>query len=157
MMFSYNYRFSQSDPSSPQAGGSPVTSSGPSAILTGKRVVIVEDEGITQMQLRRVLTRAGMQVVGFALTGAEGIDVILREKPDIVLMDITMPGPINGLEALRQVLTQFLTCVVMVTAYSEYKDQAAAAGAVGYVVKPIDSISLIPQLEQAYLRWQGKV
>jgi CheY-like chemotaxis protein len=123
-------------------------------VLTGKRVIIVEDEGITQMQLRRVLTMAGLKVVGFALTGEEGVTVALQERPDIVLMDITMPGNINGIEALRRIRTEYSVCVVMLTAYTEYQTEAEAAGSCGYIIKPIDSTTLIPQLAQAFTRWQ---
>ena len=122
--------------------------------LTGKRIIIVEDEGITQMQLRRLLTMAGLKVVGFALTGEEGVTVALQERPDIVLMDITMPGKINGIEALRRIRAEFSVCVVMLTAYTEYEEEAQAAGCCGYIIKPIDSTTLLPQLAQALLRWQ---
>src|SRR5689334_15170263 len=73
-------------------------------ILKGKRVVIVEDEGITQMQLRKILTPAGITVVGAAISGPEGVEIVLREKPDLVLMDIRMPGEYDGLEAARRIL-----------------------------------------------------
>lgn len=121
--------------------------------LAGKRVVIVEDEGITQMQLRRVLTLAGLKVVGHALTGEEGVTVVLQERPDVVLMDITMPGNINGIEALRRIRTEYSVCIVMLTAYAEFREEAEAAGSCGYIIKPIDSTTLIPQLAQAFTRW----
>ena len=73
-----------------------------SPVLAGKSVVVVEDEGITQMQLRRILRNAGLKVVGSATNGAEGVEVVLRERPDLVLMDIRMPGSFDGLEAARQ-------------------------------------------------------
>lgn len=147
--------FSQ-DPIRPRSGH--ISSPGGADVkqaLAGKRVVIVEDEGITQIQLRRLLTLAGLKVVGQAMTGEEAIAIVLRERPDIVVMDITMPGEINGLEAVRRILPQFSTCVVMITAYTEYKAEADAAGASGYVVKPIDSTSLLPQLALALKNWQG--
>ncbi len=122
--------------------------------LAGKRVIIVEDEGITQMQLRRVLNLAGLKVVGFALNGEDGVTITLQERPDIVLMDITMPGNINGIEALRRIRAEFSVCAVMLTAYAEYRQEAEAAGACGYIIKPIDSTTLIPQLVQAFTRWQ---
>jgi AmiR/NasT family two-component response regulator len=124
------------------------TSSSP---LAGKRVVIVEDEGITQMQLRSILTRAEMLVVGAAANGADGVEVVLRQKPDLVLMDIIMPV-MNGIEATKQILASFLTCIIMLTAISdtEIQEQAQAAGICGYVVKPVSSDTLLPEIEAAY-------
>lgn len=111
----------------------------------------VEDESITQLQLRKVLTRAGLIVVGQAMNGKDGVELILREKPDLVTMDITMPV-MDGLEATRLVMEQDKTCVVIVTAYTneEYRQKAEEVGASGYVVKPIAAASLIPALEQIY-------
>ena len=123
----------------------------PLSSLAGKRIVTVEDESITQLQLRKVLTRAGLIVVGQAMNGQEGVDLILREKPDLVTMDITMPI-MDGLEVTRQVMEQDKTCVVIVTAYTneEYRQMAQEVGASGYVVKPIAAASLLPALEQIY-------
>ena len=119
--------------------------------LAGKRVVIVEDEGMTQLQLRKMLTRAGLNVVGTAPNGKEGVEVILREQPDLVLMDITMPE-MNGLEATRIVMETHTTCVIIITAYSdeEHQQQARDAGASGYLVKPVTSDTLLPMLQKTY-------
>ena len=119
--------------------------------IAGKRVVIVEDEGIIQMQLRRMLKTAGLTVLASATSGAEGVEVVLRERPDLVLMDISMPGSVDGLEAARRILSEYPVCIVMVTAFSdeEYRKQAEDIHASGYVVKPVVAESLIPQLEGA--------
>ena len=87
--------------------------------LKGKRVVVVEDEGVTQVQLRKILTREGLNVVGSAKSGAEGVEAVLREKPDLVLMDIRMPGEYDGLEAARRILEEQSVCIVMLTAFSD--------------------------------------
>lgn len=57
------------------------------SVLRGRRVVIVEDEGITQMLLHGTLKAAGLTVVASALNGEEGVAAVLRERPDLVLMD----------------------------------------------------------------------
>ena len=113
--------------------------------------MIVEDEGITQMQLRRMLKAAGLMVLASALNGAEGVEVVLRERPDLVLMGINMPGSCDGLEAARRILLEYHVCIVMVTAFSdeEYRTRAEDLNAYGYVVKPVIAESLIPQLEEA--------
>jgi two-component system, response regulator PdtaR len=147
------YLFSPDDASSFALPPDPRSSSGNlSSLLSGKRVVIVEDEGITQMQLRRILKNAGLTVLASAVNGEEGVTTVLRERPDLVLMDIKMPGSIDGLEAARQILAEYHVCIVMLTAFSdaEYRQRAQELKTCGYVVKPITTESLLPQLEAAY-------
>src|SRR5688572_9186754 len=91
----------------------------PAKGLAGKRIVVVEDEGLTQMHLRRLLVAAGLVVVGVEASGPKAVVRVLQEKPDIVLMDIRMPGEYDGLEAARRILAQFSTCIVMLTAFDD--------------------------------------
>ena len=129
------------------------TTEGKGEDLQGKRVLVVEDEGITQMQLRVSLQRAGLRIVGAAGSGPDGVEIALREHPDIVLMDINMPGAYNGLEAARRILEDSPACIVMLTAYNEYRSTAEEIGACGYVTKPMDDRSLLPQLSEAWHRF----
>ncbi len=123
----------------------------PLSSLAGKTIVTVEDEGITQLQLRKLLTRAGLVVVGQAMNGQEGVDIVLREKPDLVTMDITMPV-MDGIEATPRIMETDDTCIIIVTAYAseEYQTKAREAGACGYLLKPLDSTALLPALEHSY-------
>lgn len=115
---------------------------------------MVEDEGIAILQLRRTLTQAGLKVVGAAANGREGVEVVLREKPDLVLMDIRMPV-MDGIEATRQILASYSVCVVMLTAYStdDYLQQAEKVGACGYVLKPVTATTLLAQLQTAFQKF----
>jgi YesN/AraC family two-component response regulator len=124
----------------------------PSSSLAGKRIITVEDEGITQLQLRNMLTAAGLIVVGQARNGEEGVALTLREKPDLVTMDINMPV-MDGLEATRQIMAQEGTCVVILTSYNdeEHRQRAEEVHACGYALKPISSAALISALEASYL------
>jgi response regulator NasT len=119
--------------------------------------VIVEDEGITLLQLRRTLTRAGLKVVGTAGNGQEAVTVVLRELPDLVVMDIKMPV-MNGIDAARRILETYRVCIVMLTAFSteDYQQQAQDAGTCGYILKPITSSTLVPQLEAAYQKFHAR-
>jgi YesN/AraC family two-component response regulator len=119
-------------------------------VLRGKRMVIVEDEGPTQLQLRRILQLEGMEIVGRAANGQEAIGVVLANKPDVVLMDIRMPV-MDGLEASRRILAQYPVCIVMLTAFSdeEYLQEAQKIGTCGYILKPVSAETLVPQLVQA--------
>jgi len=127
------------------------------SLLAGKRVVICEDEGVTQLQLRRVLTRAGMLVVGAAINGKEGVEITLHERPDIVLMDIRMPV-MDGIESARKILESYPVCIVILTAFSDdsYQEEARSLGICGYLVKPITSDTLIPSLQKAFTQFQNK-
>ncbi len=148
MTISHLFVFDTQSPGSPPQA-EPAHSS-PSVSLVGKRVIIVEDEGITQMHLRRMLTRAGLHVVGSAVNGEKGVALALQERPDIVMMDIQMPGAFNGLEAARRILSAFRTCVIILSAYSDYQAEAQQIGTSGYILKPVDSTTLLPELQQAF-------
>jgi len=125
--------------------------------LDGIRAVVVEDEGITQMQLRRSLKNAGATVVASATTGQEGVEAVLRERPDLVLMDVRMPGAIDGLEAAQLILAQYRVCIVMLTAFSdaEYRKRADEINVCAYLVKPVTSETLIPKLVSALRKFES--
>ena len=93
--------------------------------LAGKRILIVEDEGITQLQLRKILLRAGLDVIGSAANGKEGVEMALQEKPDLILMDITMPV-MDGLQATKQIVAQLSPCIMILTAYTDEEYRQAA-------------------------------
>ena len=121
------------------------------SLLAGKRVVICEDEGVTQIQLTRLLKRAGLIVVATANNGLSGVEAVLREKPDIVLMDIRMPI-MDGLEATRRILKAYSVCIVVLTAFAdaETREQARDAGSRGFLLKPVTGLTLVTALEQFY-------
>ena len=111
----------------------------------------MEDEGVTQMQLRKICKLAGMEVVGSASNGEQGIICAFETRPDIILMDIKMPV-LDGLSAAELILKELSVCIVMLTAFDaeEFANRAANLGTCGYILKPVTSSSLIPQLEVLY-------
>ncbi|MBG9979475.1 ANTAR domain-containing response regulator [Facklamia lactis] len=115
------------------------------------RILIVDDEKITRMDLKEILINSGYDVVGEAKDGFEAITSSSRLKPDLVIMDIKMPG-LDGLSAAKRILhNETAASIVLLTAYSdmEFINVAKEIGALGYVVKPIDERSLIPTIELA--------
>lgn len=115
------------------------------------KIVIVDDEPITRLDIRDILTEADFEVCGEAADGFEAIEVCRRENPDLVLMDIQMPV-LDGLKAAKKIAQDKLaTSIVFLTAYSdrENTEKAKKMGATGYLVKPIDEKSLVPTLEVA--------
>lgn len=120
-----------------------------------QRALICEDEGVTVMQIRKALMRAGYDVVGEAVEGRKAIDMAQALKPDLILMDINMPGPIDGIAATREILKHAPIPIIMLTAYSDdaYVDNALDAGACAYLVKPITSEQLLPAIKLAMSRF----
>lgn len=126
-----------------------------SETLAPQRALICEDEGVTVMQIRKALIRAGYDVVGEAVEGRKAIDMAQELRPDLILMDINMPGPIDGIAATREILKQQPIPIIMLTAYSDdsYVDNALDAGACAYLVKPITSEQLLPAIKLAMSRF----
>jgi two-component system invasion response regulator UvrY len=110
------------------------------------RVMIADDHGIVRTGLRNVLDDiSGMQVVAEACTGEEAIELARRVKPDIVLMDISMPG-ISGLEATRRITASFPAIrVIALTVHEEmpFPTTLLEAGASGYITKGSDVMEII--------------
>lgn len=122
--------------------------------LKSMRILICEDEGLTVLKLRRLLTAAGHTVVGEAKDGEECLAQCEQTEPDVVLMDIKMPG-MDGMEATRKLLEKRPLPVVMLTAYSDDETVRAAteAGACAYLVKPVNRSQLLSALHVATSRF----
>jgi DNA-binding NarL/FixJ family response regulator len=108
------------------------------------RVVVVDDHPLFVSGLVRMLSERGVTVVGTARSGEEALYLTAQLKPDVVLMDISLPG-MSGVEATRQLRrADPSVCVVILTALAEEAllMEAIQAGAVGYLLKeaPVDDI-----------------
>jgi two-component system, LytTR family, response regulator AlgR len=113
------------------------------------KVLIVDDEPPARARLRSLLAEiAEVQVVGEAMSGAEALTLTHDLSPDIVLLDVRMPG-IDGLEAARHLaVLEEPPAVIFTTAYDEYAVEAFEAHAIGYLLKPVRK----EQLATAVLR-----
>ena len=102
------------------------------------RVLIVDDQEPFRLAARMVVEATdGFEVVGEAETGEEGVEMAGAVGPDLVLMDVNLPG-INGLDATRQILRSSDTVVVLLLSTyeeDEYGPRAAECGAAGYIPK----------------------
>lgn len=116
----------------------------------GYKVVIADDESIIRMDLRELLEEAGHTVVGEATNGAEALEMVKREQPDIVLMDVKMPK-LDGIHAAQMIAHDNLAPVLLLTAYSQKDivDRAKTSGVLGYLVKPVTPVNLFPAIEVA--------
>lgn len=118
------------------------------------KIVIAEDEALIRMDLKEMLAEAGHEVVGEAADGQRAVELARELGPDLIVMDVKMPR-LDGLAAAKIVDEERLAAVVIVTAFSqkELVEQAAQAGAMGYVVKPFDRADLYPAIEVAMARY----
>ncbi|HEV8539112.1 MAG TPA: response regulator transcription factor [Bacteroidota bacterium] len=118
------------------------------------RVFIVDDHPMMQIGIKEVLsTHNRIQVVGFASDGEEVISRIRTLNPDIVLMDIRIPGAINGLEAtaiLQKQLPEVKVIILTMHDDEEYIRQFVKSGARGYVLKKSPPDELIRAIESVY-------
>lgn len=122
------------------------------------RALVVEDEALIRLDIVETLTEAGIDVVGEAGDGEEAIEKAKELEPDVVVMDVKMPG-MDGITAAEQILANRTCAVVMLTAFSqsELVERARDAGAMAYVVKPFTPADLIPAVEIAVSRFQEMV
>jgi two-component system, response regulator PdtaR len=117
------------------------------------RVLIAEDEALIRMDLREMLEEEGHEVVGEAADGARAFDLARELEPDLVFMDVKMPG-VDGIEGARRICEAGLAPVVMVTAFSQagYVEEACNAGAMAYIVKPFTKADILPAMQIAVSR-----
>jgi len=108
--------------------------------MTGKRVLVVEDEPITAMDESEILTSLGHSVTTIVFTGEDAVRRAGKDRPDVVLMDIKLIGKMDGIVAAREIRNRYGIPVVFVTAYGNKELSASSAMNVpsgyGYVVKP---------------------
>jgi CheY-like chemotaxis protein len=115
------------------------------------QVLIVEDEGIIALDLRRRLTRVGYAVVAMAGSGADALQQAQVHRPDLVLMDIGLPGEITGLEAAARIWEALQIPIVYVTAFADAQTfaQVKTPPPLLAVRKPFDAAQLESTLAQA--------
>lgn len=117
------------------------------------RIVLAEDQALIRQGLRYILdAQPDLAVVGEAVDGEAAIQTALRTAPDIVLMDIRMPG-LDGIEATRAILGALPeTKVILLTTFDiqEYVYDGIRAGAVGYILKDVDTLTLLDGIRSAY-------
>jgi two-component system LytT family response regulator len=115
----------------------------------GLRVLIVDDEPIARDVLREELAQyADVEVVGEAENGPEAVERIGELRPDLVLLDLEMPG-FGGFEVIQRLPRGALPFVVIVTAYDQHAIRAFEAGALDYLLKPVSQGRLEKAIERA--------
>ncbi|PKL59409.1 MAG: hypothetical protein CVV33_07975 [Methanomicrobiales archaeon HGW-Methanomicrobiales-4] len=118
------------------------------------KILVVDDEAIITMQLEERLTAMEYMVVGMAASGEEGVEKARKFRPDLVLMDIVMPGKMNGIEAADIINTELDIPVVFLTAYADDTiiKKAKSVRPYGYIVKPFNEREVKAAIEVALFR-----
>lgn len=119
--------------------------------MAALKIVLVDDHEVVRLGLKALLSRhPHFQVVAEASNASEALDRVARYRPDVVVMDIRLPGK-NGIETTREIVQKYPNVkVIMLTSYAEDEllFDAIEAGASGYVLKQIGSHELVTALEK---------
>ncbi len=116
-------------------------------------MVIAEDEAIIRLDLKEILTSAGYEVVGESGRGDEAVEMVAEHEPDLVILDIKMPG-LDGLQAAREITSRHQVAVMLLTAFSQRDliEEARDAGVSAYLVKPFQARELLPAVADVLSR-----
>lgn len=119
------------------------------------RVLIADDEGVIRMGLTDMVTSLGHQVVGTAANGNDALEKAISLKPDLLLLDIKMPGK-DGLAVAEHLVQNQPLPIIMLTAYTDKSliERAANAAVMGYLVKPVYEDKLRAAIEVGLARFE---
>jgi two-component system, response regulator PdtaR len=125
------------------------------------KILIVDDEVVVAEAIRRQLRSLGYLVVGLVSTGIEAVKVAAEHRPDLILMDIKLKGPMDGIEAAAMIQSRYAIPVMYLTACSdeETRERAKPTLPLAYLIKPFVSTDLRAAVELALFRhcrgWQN--
>ncbi|MGA1374458.1 MAG: LytR/AlgR family response regulator transcription factor [Flavobacteriales bacterium] len=120
-------------------------------------ILVTEDESIVRKDIERCLVNLGYNVVASADNGEDAIDLALKHKPDLALMDIMIKGDMNGIAAAEEIKRNIDIPVVFLTAYADENtlNEAKMAEPHGYILKPFKDVDIQTAIEMA-LHKHGK-
>jgi two-component system, chemotaxis family, chemotaxis protein CheY len=124
-------------------------------LLKSLNILVVDDSLITIKKLTQLLEKIGHNVIAHARTGQEAIEQYKLTKPDLVTMDITMPG-MNGIEVTKIIIEEDPNAlIIMVTSHGQEQMvvDSIEVGAKGYILKPIKSDQLQEAIEKVYEKY----
>jgi len=115
------------------------------------RILIVEDERISAEYLKEILELNNFEVVGICDTGEGAVEEALKQRPDVIFMDIMLKDRLSGSEAAMQIAANIRTKIIFLTSYldEEMIEYAFDAGAVNYLIKPFLEKQIIAALQIA--------
>jgi CheY-like chemotaxis protein len=118
----------------------------------GNKVLILEDEVLLAMNLELSLKEMGYSVLGCVITGEEALSIIEKDKPDVVLIDISLDGEIDGIETTKRIKNKYNIPIVIMTGSTDHDTlkKANDLNPVGIIYKPITDRKLSSILQQAF-------
>jgi CheY-like chemotaxis protein len=116
-----------------------------------RSVLIVEDEMVLAMSMESVVENMEFRVTGTAISGKEAIKLVEEDRPSLVLMDVTLDGEMDGIEAASQIIERFNIPVIFVTGYSDEitLKRLDAVKHCGALQKPVDEYTLRMSVKNA--------
>lgn len=123
------------------------------------RILVVEDEAIVARDLAERLEGLGYSVAGIAASGREALEMAGATHPNLVFMDITIQGPMDGVETATEMASRTDVPIVFLTAHTDTGTMQRAKGAspYGYLIKPLDEREILGTVEMAISRHASEV
>jgi DNA-binding NarL/FixJ family response regulator len=117
-----------------------------------KKILIVEDQRIVALDLKRTLYNCGYSITGICSTGEDAIDLIPRKKPDLILMDILLKGKMNGIETAECINEKYDIPIIYITALTDVDTyiKAVKTEPRKYLMKPFETDSLQKAIAEVF-------
>jgi two-component system, LytTR family, response regulator len=120
------------------------------------RAIIVDDEELARRGIEiRLAAHPDVEIVGHCANGREALEAVAREKPDLMFLDIQMPG-MSGFDVLARMPHEAMPVIVFVTAFDRFALEAFEAQALDYLLKPINDVRFTQALERVRSFWRQK-
>ena len=118
------------------------------------KILIAENEKMIAINIKNSLHRMGCEVMEILGTGEEAIRKVKEEKPDLILMDITLGGSLDGIETAEIISSKYDIPVIYLTSYSDREtlQRAKITEPYGYLIKPFDSREIEIAIEMAFIK-----
>ena len=116
-----------------------------------RRILIVEDDYLVALQFENALTEAGYDVVDIASTAEEAVQLVPDHQPELVLMDVRLAGPRDGIQAATEILDRFGIRSIFISAFSDPTTRARAdrANPIAWLAKPVADQKLVTTVSTA--------
>ena len=118
------------------------------------KIMVVEDEAVISLKLQQMLTKMGYDVIGVSYSGEDALEKARSLRPDLILMDIMIPGKLDGINVAKMVKSELDIPVIFLTAFSEDKiiERAKKAEPFGYILKPFQDREIKATIEVAFYK-----